>query len=116
MKPRPLIILAILLHVLIKSFWELVSDNLYYTGMALVMMLWVIAFKIKKESDKPLDIIVSFWLVWVISDFLKELAHFFNILQWLFANPTVKHLHEYIAFGVSGLVVLWQIRKLKRAG
>lgn len=115
MNPLPLVTAAILIHLLIKFFWDYVSPNLYYTGMAAVMLLWVVAFKVKRESDKYLDIIVAFWLVWVVNDLLKELSHSLNILTWLFANPTVKHLHEYIAFGISLIVVVYQIRKLKRS-
>lgn len=115
MKPLPLVLFAITIHLLIKFFWDFVGDNLYYTGMAAVMVLWVIAFKVKKESSKLLNIIVNFWLVWVTNDLLKEVCHAFNIFQWLFANPTVKDLNEYIAFFISIIVVWWQIRRLKRA-
>lgn len=117
MKPLPLIILAILIHVTIKYVWDFfgdIGDNLYYTGYAFVMLLWVIVAKIVNE-DRYLNIVITFWLFWALNDFLKELAHALNILQWLFANPLVKHLSEYIVFGFSAVIAFIQYRRLKRA-
>lgn len=89
--------------------------NRFSLGITLIIFTWVYLRKIEFEITPKLRIIIGGWLVWAGNDVLKEICYKLNILQWFFANPTIKNLHEYIAFLVSVIFILWQLRRLKRS-
>lgn len=113
MKPLPLILLAILIQLAIKFFWDYVSDNLYYAGYALVMLLWVVAFNLKTETTKTLSVITGWWTFWIVNDFMKELSHLTGFLGFLFLDPTKKYLSEYIIFAISTGYVIYRLKHSK---
>lgn len=89
---------------------ETPAQNRYSFGMTIVMLLWVIAAQFKKPLSGKIIIVLEWWSFWVISDVVKELSNMFNILTWLFNNPTQKYLSEYIILFVSGLWIVWRFK------
>lgn len=89
--------------------------NRFALGITFIMLFWVSMRRVKFELTPKLKILLNGWIIWVASDFLKEVSFRFGILKWFFANPLVKDLNEYIAFFISAVIVLWQMYRLNRS-
>ena len=109
MKPFRFILFAIAIHISVRT--APVSDNAYYAGVAVVMLIWV--SMAGREFSRGEKILRNWWMFWVVNDVMKEAAYWLDILQWLFANPTQKYLSEYIIFGISTGYLIWQLKKDK---
>lgn len=103
----------------IKAAWEGMQReetrayDRYSAGIATVIFLWVIAAQSKKRLSDKMIVVLEWWSFWVISDVIKELSHYFNVLTWLFANPTYKYLSEYIIFFVSIGYIFYRLNRSK---
>lgn len=128
MKAKALLLSAIILHFLVRTFWNfhiVIPDyispeqqtNLYMLGISIVFLLWAYSYKernlysVTEKTQRHLKIITNTWLIFISGDVLKEASRTTGYLQDLFFNPTNKNMLEYLIWAIAIIYVWYKLRK-----